>query len=109
MDRTKNPNMEYYRSVYRDSNRWDGKSSISDKIVVYCEQGSGDIIQFLRFIPLLPECHIILHCPKSLHRLIEEQNWGVELFDKFDPNIPKHDFHVLSMDLPSFFGEEIQN
>lgn len=102
--------MEYYKFVYGKSNIWDGKSSLSGKtVIVYCEQGYGDIIQFLRFIPLLAKekCHIILHCPKSLQRLIKEQNWGVELFDKYNPDIPKHDFHVLSMDLPMFF--EIPN
>lgn len=102
----KNPHMEYYKFVYRKSNIWDGKSPLSGKIViVYCEQGYGDIIQFLRFIPVLAKekCHIILHCPKSLQTLIEEQNWGIELFDKHNPDIPKHDFHILSMDLPLFF------
>ena len=106
MDRKKNPHMEYYKFVYKKSNTWDGKSSLSGKtVIVYCEQGYGDIIQFLRFIPLLAKekCHIILHCPKSLQRLVKEQNWGVELFDKHNPDIPKHDFHVLSMDLPLFF------
>jgi len=47
--------------------------------------------------------------PESLHRLIEFQDWGVNLIKKNDPNIPKHDFNVLSMDLPSLFSNIIPN
>lgn len=70
------------------------------------EQGFGDIIQFLRYIPLLQKrgCKITLHCPHHLHRLIDEQGWGVFLLDKGEliapSELPEHDWHALSFNLP---------
>jgi ADP-heptose:LPS heptosyltransferase len=108
-ERIAHPQMEYYRHVYKDSKQWD-KSDLTDKsIIVYCEQGFGDIIQFLRYVPMLKqkyECHVILHCPSPLKRLVASQAWGVDFIDKKDPNIPEHDFHVLSMELPFLLDQE---
>lgn len=101
LDRLSHPKMEYYRHVYENSERWNGSDSIEGKtIIVYCEQGFGDTIQFVRYVPLLKEkCKkVILHCPTQLHRLFEQ--FDVELLDKFDENIPEHDYHVCSMSLP---------
>lgn len=104
-ERIKDPRMEYYRSVYKNSVMWNGKSDLKDKTVcVYCEQGIGDIIQLLRYIPVIKElgCKIILHCPQILHCLIPYVCNDIQLIDKNDPNIPKHDFHILTMSLPFF-------
>jgi hypothetical protein len=102
--------MEYYRHVYKDSKLWKGEESPKDKhVLVYMEQGLGDVIQFLRYIPFLKErgCETTLHCPSELHSLIEEQTWGVSLLSKETPDLPEHDFHVLSMDLPFLLDERM--
>lgn len=78
---------------------WQGEPLENKIIIVYCEQGYGDIIQFLRFVPILKECKVILHCPLALHPIIP-YICNVELIDKDNPNLPTHDYHVLSMDLP---------
>lgn len=108
IDRIHSKEMEYYRYVYKDSPRWDGEEPLNNrKLIVYCEQGFGDIIQFLRYIPALTkDAQVMLHIPKALHRLVHEQSWGVELLDKEDVNLPEHDLHVLSMSLP-FFAETL--
>lgn len=88
--------MEYYRDTYKNSRRWDGKDSLEGKtVIIYMEQGLGDQIMFLRFVPLLP-CKTILHCSRLLHRLFA----NFTCLDKDDPNLPPHDYHVLSLDLP---------
>lgn len=102
-ERINDPRMEYYRNVYKNSKMWDGKTNLKNKTVcVYCEQGLGDIIQLLRYIPTLKElgCKIILHCPEALHCLIPYLCNDIDLIDKDNPNLPKHDFHVLTMSLP---------
>ena len=107
LDRVHHPKMEQYRYTYRDSKRWDGVENIQDKtILVYCEQGFGDIIQFARYIPFLKEkCgKVILHCPTALHRLFG--CLGVEMVDKESEELPGHDLHVLSMSLP-FLLEQV--
>lgn len=93
--------MEYYRHTYASSKMWQGEPLKNKIIIVYCEQGYGDIIQFIRFVPILQtkECKVILHCPLDLHPLMPYV-CNVDLIDKDNPNLPIHDYHVLSMNLP---------
>jgi len=108
LDRLFNPRMEFYREVYKNSPRWDGIDSIKDKdVIVYCEQGFGDILQMVRYIPYLKHrgCRIHLHCPLELHSLFQKYLKGVDsVFDKDEQNLPKHDYHTLSMSLPFVLG-----
>lgn len=99
LDRVKNPVMEFYRHVYSFSKHWNGKDCLENKtVIVYCEQGYGDIIQFLRYINPLKElgCEVILHIPTALFPLLK----GISYFDKQSSVLPKHDYHILSLSLP---------
>jgi hypothetical protein len=100
LDRLYHPKMEYYRQVYKDSERWNGVDELTNKtVIVYCEQGNGDIIQFIRYVPFLQErCKVILHCPACLHPLFSQFN--AEMLDKDDDVLPTHDYHIPSMSLP---------
>lgn len=106
LDRLSHPKMEFYREVYRDSERWNGIDPLKgSKVIVYCEQGFGDQIQFARYIPRLKEigCEVTLQCSKELHRLFEQLNVG--LIDKEQTELPEHDYHLLSMSLPFQFDD----
>jgi hypothetical protein len=95
------PNMVYYRSMYRNSKKWDGKEDISGKkIIVYGCQGHGDQIMFLRFIRFLKamDCQVVVHTPKALHRIVE--TLGVAVIDRDLTPLPDHDYHILSFSLP---------
>lgn len=101
------PKMAYYRKVFRNSKRWDGKVSLEGKrVIVYGEQGYGDIIQFARYLAPLKTrgCEVIVYCPKDLHRLMLCCAGVDGVLDKDDPNLPAHDFHTLSMSLPFQVG-----
>jgi len=102
-ERINNPVMEYYRHVYSFSKKWNGKQSLENKkVIVYCEQGYGDIIQFLRYIKPLKSrgCEVCLHIPKELHPLMPYVQ-GVDTFlDKQNSILPQHDYHILSLSLP---------
>lgn len=104
LDRICSPRMTYYRRTYRNSVRWDGREKLQGKrVIVYCEQGFGDTIQFVRYIKALKNlgCYTILHCAIPLHTLFVGHVEAVdEVFDKDNPNLPPHDYHVLSMSLP---------
>lgn len=108
--RISHPLMEYYRHVYAGSRRWNGTESLKGKtVIVYMEQGFGDIIQFTRFVPLLQthqECNVIVAIPPELERLYVKLGYMVHL--KNDPNLPSHDYHVLSMTLPFFLVNELK-
>jgi ADP-heptose:LPS heptosyltransferase len=104
-ERISNPLMEYYRHVYHFSPTWNGKDSLAGKtVIIYCEQGFGDTIQMMRWIPALKEhgCNVILHAPKELHPILECLN--VDLLEKNNSNLPKHDYHILSLSLPFRLG-----
>lgn len=114
-ERLMHPKMEYYRELYKDSTKWDGESDLTGKrVIVYAEQGYGDIIQFARYIPMLKAqgCEVFFHCPESLHSLFLENLEGVDgcikkrIDDDDDtiPEIPQHDYHIPSMSLPFALG-----
>lgn len=99
--RINKPQMRYYREIYKNSKRWNGFDSLKEKKVIYfAEQGNGDIIHFLRFIPELKKtgCYILAQLPKSLHRLAKQLNID-ECFDKSVQELPIHDYHILSLSL----------
>ena len=111
--RLKDLRMAYYNEVFKNSKRWTGEESLKGKrVIVYCEQGVGDIIHMARYFKYLARFmdtnedveaslhRICLYCPKSLHDL-----FVFECFDKENPELPEHDFHVLSLSLPFLVGE----
>jgi hypothetical protein len=106
LERISDERMAFYRQVYDSSLRLlSGKTNLVGKhVIVYCEQGVGDILQVLRYVPLLLQggCSITLHCPAALHRLVTNQ-WNVAVLEKSNPDLPDHDMHILSMDLPILF------
>ncbi|MCK9458157.1 MAG: hypothetical protein M0R80_00575 [Proteobacteria bacterium] len=93
--------MEYYRHVYRNSQLWLGDDLKDKRVMLYCEQGLGDNIQFLRYLPRLQAlgCHVIVHCSSILHPLLPYAG-AKEWLDKDNEILPEHDYHVLSLDLP---------
>ncbi len=101
INRFKNPLMGHYHSVYEKSTKWDGRASLNGKhVIIYCEQGFGDIIQFARYFSLIRGrgCKLTLHCPYELHRLFANVADG--FVDKWDDQIPAHDYHIPSLSLP---------
>lgn len=91
--------------------QWDG-SDISDKtILVHTEQGSGDAIQFIRYLPLLAQCckSIILVCIADLAPLLATVPGIGKILPPGD--IPLSDFQVYAplMSLPHLLGKTVQN
>jgi tetratricopeptide (TPR) repeat protein len=52
---------------------WDGRPLTGKTLLVYQEQGIGDILQCLRFVPLLAQedVRIIVACQRTLHPLLK--------------------------------------
>jgi hypothetical protein len=49
---------------------------------------------------------VILHCPKELHRLFHFNFPEMQILDKDCGNLPKHDYHILSMSLLEEFIQQ---
>lgn len=91
--------------------QWDGGNIEDKSILVHTEQGAGDSIHFVRYLPILAKrCgRLILCCPDNLVKLFET----VEGIDQiYTPGkIPFSDFdcYVPLMSLPYLLGTRLDN
>jgi hypothetical protein len=84
--------------------RWDGSDPRGRTILVQCEPGIGDSVQFARYLPLLGGrgADVVLVCPRPLVRLFGSLP-GVCVVAEGDPP-PRADVSVAIGSLPLMFG-----
>jgi len=84
---------------------WTGREPLEGKsILVFTEQGFGDMIQFARYLePLSKQAdQVFLQIPKRMHRLFGNfVSTRLQLLDKEDLILPNCDFQTSIMFLPS--------
>jgi tetratricopeptide (TPR) repeat protein len=108
------PQFGYLFRHYDPAKLWKGEDLIGKTIVVYCEQGLGDTIQFVRYLKHLQirywnELEIILHCNERVVSLFKNSNLGISKYIIESPaepliQIPEHDYHVSLLSLPHLLG-----
>jgi Flp pilus assembly protein TadD len=84
---------------------WDG-SDITDKtVLLYAEQGLGDVIQFVRYVPLVTRkgARVLVRCPWQLKALIEHAAGAAGVFGE-DETLPDFDLCCALVSLPRIFG-----
>jgi hypothetical protein len=83
---------------------WSGEQQAPRTILVWCEQGLGDSIHFVRYVPELVKrgWRVILEAPTGLRRLFATVE-GVTLVERGDP-LPHFDTHCPLLSLPRAFG-----
>jgi tetratricopeptide (TPR) repeat protein len=88
--------------------RWDGGVLRGKTILVYGEQGMGDIIQFFRYAALFRHAgaKVIFECPRALARLFVAGRDIDELVIAGDP-LPAFDTHTSLLSLPGLFGTRL--
>jgi len=96
----------YHRLAKITTPQWNGQNLKGKTLLVLCEQGFGDSIQFMRYLPLLQAmgCKIILQLQTALHCVAKDLRY--QIIDRI-PSTPKHDFHVSLMSLPHRFKTEL--
>jgi hypothetical protein len=83
---------------------WLGAEDLSGRtILIYAEQGIGDTIQFVRYLPLL-RARVVLRAQTPLHALLRPLADSV--IGRDDP-LPEFDFHCPLMSLPLAFGTDL--
>ena len=87
--------------------RWSGRESLAGQtILVFCEQGLGDALQFARYLPLLavraPRAQIVVSARPALHRLFARLPGVSAVIDGFERE--SFDFHCALLSLPGIFG-----
>ena len=89
---------------------WLGKEDLTGKtILLWAEQGFGDTIQFLRYVPLVARTAglTILRVPAALRSLAHTLECPVTIITFADP-LPSHDFNCPLMSLPLAFGTTLK-
>ncbi len=90
---------------------WLGQESLAGKtILLWAEQGFGDTIQFLRYVPLVAQNAglTILRVPPPLRSLAQTLDCPVSFITFADP-LPPHNFNCPLMSLPLAFGTTLES
>ena len=77
---------EGYEYFYRRSRKlensttkwWKPYQKLEDSLIIYCDQGLGDHIQFIRYLPFLGERKLIVKTHKSLKKLFSDNYPNIE-------------------------------
>jgi tetratricopeptide (TPR) repeat protein len=90
--------------------QWKGENISGKIILLYWEQGFGDIIQFIRYAPLIADYNakILLIIPDAIKPLIKNMA-GVKKIFKNKKNLPHFDIQCPLMSLPLALKTTIEN
>ena len=81
--------------------RWQGELLAGRTILIHCEQGLGDTLQFVRFAPFVKQlgATVLLECPPDLIRLLRTAA-GIDDIMPHGSPLPRFDVQVPLMSLP---------
>jgi len=84
--------------------RWNGEDLRGRAILIHAEQGMGDVIQMMRYAPLVAARggKIILECHAPLKRLLAQMPDAMEVVAR-GQTLPAFDVHLPIMSLPGIF------
>jgi hypothetical protein len=81
--------------------RWDGTPTAGRTVLVRCEHGLGDTLQFMRFVPQLQAAHVHFMVQPHLLALLRGAPGLGEVRNYWtDDPLPAHDVDVEVMELP---------
>ena len=88
--------------------RWDGSPLNGRTLLVAAEQGLGDTLQFIRYVPLIQERggKVIVQCQASLLRLLIDC-WGKARVVAKGASLPHFDVYAPLLSLPSIVGTSL--
>ncbi|RXH54072.1 hypothetical protein GRAN_5041 [Granulicella sibirica] len=101
--------LRQYRSQHFIQPQWDGEALDGTRILIHAEQGLGDTLQFLRYIPLVVAAGgtVILEVPAALRDLAANIPGITEILSVGDP-LPPFEIHCPLMSLPLVFKTTLE-
>lgn len=89
--------------------QWDGSDPSGCTILLYSEQGLGDTLQFVRYVPLVAARagKVVVECRPELRRLLESM--PEILLAVTGESLPQFDVHLPVLSLPRVFGTTLEN
>ncbi len=93
------------QKIFVDRPPWRGETLANRSILLLAEQGLGDALQFMRYVPKVAEqaARVTLALPPSLLRLARSLGGGARLAP-LGETLPPHDVHCPLLSLPLAFG-----
>ncbi|HTV49458.1 MAG TPA: tetratricopeptide repeat protein, partial [Phycisphaerae bacterium] len=90
--------------------QWDGSLLETRTLLVHTEQGLGDALQFIRYLPLATRQGgtIIVECQAPLQRLFRTLPVKCQIVDR-GTSLPAFDLHCPLLSLPLVFGTTLDN
>jgi len=90
--------------------RWDGGDLHGRRILLHCEQGLGDTLQFVRYAPLVAARggRVMLLCQPTLSRLLQGQ-CEIERVTSDEQALPAFDLQIPLLSLPLIFKTTVEN
>lgn len=85
---------------------WDGSPLGDRTLLVTAEQGLGDSLNFIRYVPILKARHsgtVMFGCPRPLVTLLTGMP-GIDRLVPFGDAVPPFDLHVPLLSLPLLLG-----
>jgi tetratricopeptide (TPR) repeat protein len=97
------------KTLISDLPKWEGQEIAGQAIVVWDEQGLGDLIQFSRYLLCLVDAgaDVTLLCRKNMHRLLRTSPKPVRLVEALDAN-ESFAFQSALMSLPCGFQTSLE-
>jgi len=102
-----------FASKYRDGQSpphfWDGSDLQGRTVLLECEQGYGDAIQFIRYVPLVQAQggNVIVKCRQPLVKLFQTLPGIGRVVEQKSP-VPAFDLHLPLMSLPHILGTTLE-
>ena len=97
-----------WRSPDVTGRRWEGQDLDGQTVLLHGEQGLGDVIQFVRYAPLLARrgARIVLYCPPALAGLLRRLPDIADVVPGDRP-CPRADRVCSLLDVPAVLGDEL--
>ncbi len=88
---------------------WDGSRLDGRTILVHAEQGLGDAIQFIRYMPFVAERggRVVVECHPMVIRLFKDSP-GIDQWVKRESPLPHFDVQTPFLTLPMIFGTTVE-
>jgi Flp pilus assembly protein TadD len=89
---------------------WDGRPLDGATLLLHAEQGFGDTLQFIRYLPLVAHHggKIIVECQPELVRLIQPLAGEIQVVARGEP-LPAFDMHCPLLSLPRALGTTLES
>lgn len=89
--------------------RWRGESLAGKTILLHCEQGFGDVLQFCRYAPLLAKRggRVVVRVYPPLARLMKSLPGVAEVTETGTP-LPKFDVHLPMLSVPHILRTRLE-